>query len=278
MKININIDTNKKTGKLKYADVAFFIDRGDFLKDLSFLRRKWRINKLFNYNRYDDWRKKALTPTDKQRKAMDVAWKNFQKKWQISLGNIPSDKAREDWKKTHMLLPEWAFYFDIDKIRSKYNKPYYFHWIIRRILVCGEIRDEDYKTVSIYQIGAPFSSGWFTGLPIQAAALIAVNKETTENELLNIFHEFKKTPAENTYEKYLKISSFNKDTISNIKRNREWYWKNISNTLGGEGKSYLVIAKEEAKSREDRIHLYRDTIAKAIPVYKKILNRPLVET
>ena len=147
MKIKIDINTSVKDGKKRYADVAFFVDREDFLSDLVRLRKKWNLDKLFKYNQYDDWRKKTLTQTEKQKEAMSVAWKNFQKRWHISLGDTAPEQAKEDWIKAHKALPEWEFYFDIDKIRVKYHKPYYFHWIIRRALVCGEIRDKDYSRV-----------------------------------------------------------------------------------------------------------------------------------
>lgn len=278
MKIDIKIDADKENGKIKFADVSFLMDRNDFLQDIKKLRNKWSDNKIIEYKNYDNWRKTKLRPTEKQKKEMVVAWKNFQKKWSISLGDSPPKEASKDWKKAQMTLPEWVFYFDIENIRSKYQKPHYFHWILRRALVCGEIRDEDYKTVLIYQTGVHFSSGWFTGLPAQASAFIGVNKETREDELLNVFRKFKKSSAENTYEKYLGVSSFERDTIPNIKRNRKWYWQNLSKALGGEEKSYLEIAKEEAKNKEYNTYLYRDTIAKAIASYKKILNKSLVET
>jgi len=270
MKIDIKIDTDKENGKLKFADVAFLIDRNDFLQDLKQLRNKWTDNKVIEYKDYDNWRKIKLKPTKKQREAMAVAWKNFQKKWCISLGDLPPKEANKDWQKAHMLLPEWIFYFDIEDIRNKYKKPHYFHWIIRRVLVCGEIRDEDYRTVSIYQTGIHFSSGWFTGLPAQASAFIGVNKETREDELLKVFRKFKKSSAENTYEKYLGVSSFERDTISNIKRNRDWYWMNLPREMGGEGKSQLKISKYVYG--EEKGYRFVRSIGQAISRYNKILN------
>lgn len=212
--------------KKRFGDVAFLVDRNDFLNDLAEVRIKWDITELIPYESIHEWQDRALKANKEDNKKYQTAWDLFQDKWQLKVGDPILPESREEWWKVHRILPFWDFYFDINSLREKYHKPNFFHWIITRVLVCGEVRDKDYSTVSIIPFGASFSSGAFTGLPPSASALIQITKETTEDELLRVYRQFKKMPSQNTYEGSLfDGDAFNPDTISNIHRDREWYWQ-----------------------------------------------------
>lgn len=255
--VRIKIKDNKKFG-----NVAFLVDRDDFLKDLELLRSKWEIGNPIPYELADKWQQR-MRESKKATQEYRVAWDKFQKKWTFKLGKFLPPEARDDWWKVHRILPFWEFYFDVDKLRVKYHKPHFFHRIIAVVLIHGEIRERDYSTVTLIPFGASFSSGFFTGLSPSASAIIQVTKETTEVELLEVFHKFKKMPSDNTYEKSLfSGESFNPDTISNIERDRKWYWLN---------KGGLGYEKISQQAKSEGIVITWSAVRAAIKQYKNRL-------
>lgn len=80
--------------------------------------------------------------------------------------------------------------------------------------------------------------------------MIIINNSTTEKDLLTEFRNYK-------------LRHKIRDTISNIKRDREWYWLNKS------GLGYDKIYKLE---REKGNHLTEDAVRKAIKQYQKLLK------
>ena len=75
--IKIDIKDNKK-----YGEIAFLVDRGDFLKEVARLRDKWQIKHLYKPNHWYDWIKEL----QKQNKS-DIFWneiKSIRKRFNLT--------------------------------------------------------------------------------------------------------------------------------------------------------------------------------------------------
>ncbi len=96
--------------------------------------------------------------------------------------------------------------------------------------------------------------------------------EATEKEISETFNELKelvkKTASSNN-----PLTQQSSDTVSNIERDRVWYWKNQPKKKGGNGKSYYTIALEEKRQNKDRAYQYADTVRKAIKQYQQKLKQ-----
>jgi len=97
--------------------------------------------------------------------------------------------------------------------------------------------------------------------------------EATEHEVTEAFNELKET-VKKTAHSDSRLTQQSSDTVSNINRDRKWYWKNQPKEKGGEGKSYHTIALEvpEIKGNKDKAFQYADTVRKAIKQYQQKLK------
>lgn len=91
--------------------------------------------------------------------------------------------------------------------------------------------------------------------------------EATEEEVLQEFRHVKQTVKKSLDRDYppYEMKQPVSDTISNIKRDREWYLRHEK------GESYLSIAQEVVKDK-DKAYQYKDSVRKAIKQYEKKLN------
>ena len=91
--------------------------------------------------------------------------------------------------------------------------------------------------------------------------------EATEEEVIQEFRHMKQTVKKSLDRNYppYEMKQPVSDTISNIKRDREWYLRHEK------GESYLSIALEVVKDK-DKAYQYKDSVRKAIKQYEKKLN------
>lgn len=91
--------------------------------------------------------------------------------------------------------------------------------------------------------------------------------EATEEEVIQEFRDMKKTIKKSLEIEYPPqgLKQPISDTISNIKRDREWYLRHEK------GESYLSIAQGVVKDKE-KAYQYKDSVRKAIKQYEKKLN------
>lgn len=91
--------------------------------------------------------------------------------------------------------------------------------------------------------------------------------EATEEEILQEFRHVKQTVKKSLDRDYppYEMKQPVSDTISNIKRDREWYLRHEK------GESYLSIALEVVKDK-DKAYQYKDSVRKAVKQYEKKLN------
>lgn len=264
MEIKINIKDNKY-----YADVAFLLDRGDFLSDLKMLRKKWNLDKkLLPYTNVN----KTFPPTNAGLiNASGKVGISLEKKlsnlyYMDTLSLEEREKLLLDWKKSLRIDPSWDFYFDIKDLRNKYHRPYNFDRIIETALLHGIVENGDYITCELTilrheneflqyfedeEIAIKFS-------PL--SKMSDIRKVVTEN-IKGIRASYEKTVLGGKL-----FNVYKKTEI--IRMHRKWYWLNI------DGLSYEKIYTLES-SLENGVKVEPDAIAKAIQRYRDILSIPL---
>lgn len=92
--------------------------------------------------------------------------------------------------------------------------------------------------------------------------------EATEEEVIQEFRGMKQTVKKSLDQDYPPqgLKQPISDTISNIKRDREWYLRHEN------GESYLSIALEIVKEK-DKAYQYKDSVRKAIKQYESKLSK-----
>lgn len=162
MNITIN-PINIKIGNSKYfADVAFLLDREDFIGELSKLREKWGVA----FGKKTGVEKKILEYDSKKREFPFEKTSEIRKfrleadrlaiPYEKQLYNLyPRDelgKVRENVLKKYIkalrVSPEWDLFFDVRFLRRKFKRPHNFDNVIKSALLFGEVRDEDYSPCS----------------------------------------------------------------------------------------------------------------------------------
>lgn len=190
LKINIKIADD-----LKYANVAFLVDREDFLRDIQEIRANMGINGLIPYEGIKEWKHRGTK--EGSLTTMDAEGKEALKRW--------ADLTTA-----------------INTLKQKYHRGVHFTRVIECAILAGEIREDDYKR-SAYCESYPFSYEFNEqGLEIEEPMVaIFVNQETQIDEVTKLFNNDVKELLKNISagkQKYPRKSE-------NIKRDREWYWK-----------------------------------------------------
>lgn len=206
-RIEIKIDDDSK-----YARVAFLVDREDFLKDIKEIRIDLDISKLIPYEQTKEWLNKdrsegSLLTMDKKGKD------SFNKRWKFG-------KA-------------------VSNLKNKYHKGFHFTEVIAHAILSGEVREEDYNS-SVFCVDYPFSEEFFEAeLHIDDEPMVAifVNKDTQEDEVVDLF----KTKVKELFKQIAEREKQPPRTSSNIKRDRDWYWKHK------DGLSYQKILDQTSK-------------------------------
>lgn len=168
------------------------------------------------------------------------AIEDLRKKWNIK-SLSPSNKFK-DWQqklfdKGYRKYEE--FEIDIRDLRIRFNRPETFDEVISYALVCGEIPDEIYNS-TYYEVESGVLPERLQSKTTRVA--IYITPQSQQEDVLRAFSEVKKRifKARNDgYDAF--FSLYDKDEITNIKRDREWYWRNL------EGESYKKIAIAENK-------------------------------
>lgn len=246
----INIESDKRFG-----EVAFLVDRDDFIADVKKIRKKLGINKLLSRQEAEKlWNKQHPVPAGS--KTIYPFWKNSAIEKELEI-----DK-------------------DVKKLLKKYKKSWDFYNVIKYSISCGCVEDIDYADRPRIQgefliYGGEENKPCYYALPLprdkielfknintdikldETEAAIIVNPETKIEDLAACFRLLKKD-VEKNYPCWK-----TPDTISNIKRDRDWYWLKKKTGLGY-GKAFNLI--------ENRKGITHEAFIKAIQQYKKRLS------
>lgn len=255
-KIDILIKDNKEFG-----DVAFLVDKPAFLKAIDRLRKKWGLQQLISKDKFREWKYKLIDQREDKQKEQEVL-----KKQPIDhLSDADLEFLKEQIER---VMPDIDFECDVRDLRIEFNKPETFDDAIAYAIVCGVIPDGVYN-----------STYWATDLSIPtpirlqdrtSRVAIYVTPQSQKEDVLRVFKEAKSRvfkPRGDGYNPF--FSLYNKDEITNIKRDRDWYWRHLN------GRSYKAIAIEDNKSRlKDRywIEDYTEMVRKAVKRYQKALT------
>lgn len=242
--------TIKITDNWRYCLVAWLMDRDDFLVDLHNARKKLGIDdKLVDYVTVKEWFK---TEFEKQREKTPIK-RVFNQLTGKGGYLFPKTKSEELTAKLLMKYHKSPLYFDA----------------VRHAIVTGVVTDKEFARTAFCQVLPPdyqmidIEHG-ITNLvdhnqPVMA---IVISPETKLNEVVRVFRE--EVPyLRMEYEAgYLKAKQLAPDQISNVRRDRKWYW------MHEQGMSYKVIFDKEGKQELDDV----DGVIKAIKRYQNKLT------
>lgn len=230
-KIEILIKNNKDFG-----DVAFLVDKSEFLEAISKLRSKWRIKNLLPLNKFVEWEQKLFDEREIKQAEQQKLAKQLP-------SNISDSELEWLQEKVARVMPDVDFECDVRDIRIRFNKPETFDKAISYAVVCGTIPDGIYK--STYWRVDPSASPPLRLQDRTIRIAIYVTPQSQNEEVLQALREIRTRVFKDRNDGYTPFFSlYNKDEISNIKRDRHWYWENLN------GKSYQDIAISENKSKK----------------------------
>jgi len=246
MKIDIEIDDIRK-----YAEVAFLVDRNDFLLDVDQVRREIKLISMpYTFPNY---------PYKEANRFV-----SFYKNGQISV--CGASGLLEGFCIKKGLLNLYA----LDKTLGaatifakslviKYNRDRLYIPVILASILIAHIKEEDFRSTQMFAINRKVMQEEFKGLRDDEEIMtISVNRESTIDEVEDRFnfirkYYFKTMKTEdsdglnNIYED--KNRKKLADTMLNIKRDREWFW------LRKNRRSYRDIQKHYLEMNKKRITL-----------------------
>ena len=265
----IKIDDPKR-----FLDVAALVDRPDFITDILVLRKKWKINKPYLRKKGQSWNELPLFEEQIPKKGdilkrVDETEKSLQfMRDMFILKDQPEEdlkykeqvmrafRKKESWKR----FPDLYFRYDVMRLRKKYKKPPNFDQIIISTALYATVIQSDYKTCEI-GLFYPGDSLWQVFHETQPT--LTFYPLVTIDEVKTLFQKEGEKVLKKYQDKYLKGMMFDHDTISNVARDRKWFW------LKKQGLSYSQILK---KAYEEGERLTRDAVIKAIKRYSKLLT------
>lgn len=199
-------------GAWRYGLVAFLVDRDDFLKDIEEARQKLRIKKLL-----------LREAIEKRLEAKNIAL--TKRKY--------GDKAEA--LRFRLVAPN-KFDDIIIKLQNKYHKSNNFQNVIKFAIICGLVVEKDLENEKplIWAANSNTEKAQEAFFRFPQIAIV-VNPETNPDDVRSKLINFIKTGKQYSKEWVLP------DTVTNIKRDRIWYWQQK------EGMSYEEIRKKTKK-------------------------------
>lgn len=211
--------------KWKYAKVAFLVDREDFLKDIEQARKELGFSDLISYDKVDDWKEEE---SGKRRKS--------------------SIKGIRDIVLPFPYLDNLTY-----ELLRKYKKKGPFFQVIKYSILCGIVTDNEFSRTAFCYIDEYDS--------FDPHILIVITPDTRPQEIVEMFRKEIPNVIQN-YNRLTKSTTKKLDTISNIERNREWYW------LRRSGLSWSKLHKEVTKGG---LVISQDGIRDAVNEYEEHL-------
>lgn len=196
----------------KYANVAFLVDRDDFLTDITDIRASLNIIELIPYE--------------------DI------KKWKYS-GTKEGSLRTMDEEGKHAFNRTFKLSNSVYGLKEKYHRGINYTNVIESAIIAGEVREEDYNRTA-FCVDYPFSKEFYDQEFNIEEPMVAifVNQETQVNEVTKLLNNEVKELFKSISNREQKIPR----TSTNIKRDRVWYWKHI------DGLSYQKILNETPES------------------------------
>lgn len=279
-KIDIQIKDNKEFG-----DVAFLVDKPAFLKVVERLRKKWGFKQLITPDKFNEWKYGLFDKREGKLKEQEVLRK-------LPYDHL-SDADLDLWnEKIKRVMPDIDFECDVRDLRIEFKKPETFDQAIAYAIVCGVIPDGIYRS-TYYEIEIPTIPERLQDRTTHVA--IYVTPQSQQADVLKVLSEIKKRVFKGRGDGYDPFFSlYNKDEVTNIQRDRRWYWRNLQGqgphdiaVSDNKGVKYYEAAKNaindgnlDPSSKKykiyynhmERIRTYIATIKQALKRYKKALR------
>lgn len=166
--------------------------------------------------------------------------------------------------KAFAVMFDWPNLAEFMRIRHKVSKA--FCKIILSAIFCGEVRDRDLDTKPrfIDLRESQYYGETFYLDPYEQA--IVINPETEDREIVKKLNEYKKSVG-------------SPDTISNIKRDRKWYWRKKTGLSWSQLVQSVKINKEDVitlKGVRDAVNQYEHRLSLCDdPKWEPLDNRKL---
>lgn len=253
----------------KYGDVAFLVDRKDFIEDITKLRHKWKHYHILPLtNPQKSWSTFPWVFDKEQLKrymdaVIDTELSTQDLNTYRKMTTSEQKKYIKRCRDAQRSVPAIDFRYDIAAIRKKYKRSPNFDRIIAQVTLYNTVKDEDYITCEVQLIKSGVES--LLHLDDEKVAIV-VYPLATAKDIKTIADE-KLPQIMNEYQQqFIGASVFNPDTVSNVKRDREWYW------LHENGLSHSDVWKT-ALQKGDK--LSKDAVIKAVVQYRDRVNTEL---
>lgn len=235
--------------KKRFGDVAFLVDREDFIVDIMRLRKKWRLSdKLLRLTDKRNWSTFPWKLPDKKtyksykKKLPLIEKKIFDMNYMDKLGIKEREDLLKEYEELVRCIPSENFSWDIRELRKKYKKPPNFDRIIAKSLLYGIVLDSDYITVELKIVKPELDYIPYFKEPELNLIFYPLAK------LEEIQAKYKEGAQEliKEYEKYyIGGKVLDSDTVSNIYRDRKWYWIKKNRGIGTRKLHKLLMEKKE---------------------------------
>lgn len=269
--IKIKIDDVRR-----FTDVAFLVDRDDFLKDIQELRNKKGLKKEMPYDPNKYWgldsiwgitREQLFKHNDAVAPFEDILQNPNETQ---DLSYIQKRDLFKKYKKAQRILPGNAFEQDVQAIRNKYHKPPNFDRIIAHAVLYGEIREEDYVTA---EIDIDYPEVDIVDYDREPQVVIKIYPNISSKDIQDIFQGQVEDVLRRYQEEILGGQIPNYDTKNNVKRDREWYWMWKKERENGKGiYNRIIDSWNDSVKPEDQIYDI-NIIEQGVSRYLKFLKR-----
>lgn len=273
--VRIIIEDNKR-----YKDVAFLVDRDDFLEQIAIARNMFGIKLPL---RTEDtsaeiWLQHLSKEISNDVKLMEIK-KLFNNLYHSKNGEILITRAIERKREQNKKFKYSNLLFYITwRIALNFKLPTNYFEVIKMSIAFNLVSDLVYSNVK----GCIFSPFWFlpsvrsgrnipaekmAKLPVMDGIMFYFYPQATKKELHQAVDRYYDELVQE-YEDWFGSKDKEIDTVSNIKRYRHWYWKKK------QGKTYLQIAQEDKNHKNDPAD-FQETVRKGIKRYEKNLKKPI---
>lgn len=229
----------------KYAQIAYLVDRQDFIADVFFIRKKLNIVPTLHQliEKEEIKIRKAII---RQSVAASV--------FRVNTRSNVKEKSVDE------------YFHEFTNLLSRYHRPTYFYNVVKFAILSGEVWEKDLRdtvmpsggTLHGYNMWPSDSAVSMTLNPWEVA--IVIYPETKQTEVIELFKMIQETRGSNPSWKPFDTK------VNNIKRNRRWYW------LNKQGVGYQTLAKMEEKKK---IFIGWGGIRDSIKIYETNVSVPL---
>lgn len=264
--IKINVEDNRK-----HTQIAFFIDDDRFTKDILYYRQKWlQVNKPFLSRSFEEWfdsikdknkTRDELLRKDKEIEKMSLIAKDLNKQGKGG----ETERVVGELQTLFRKLPNLDFKGDIEEILIRFGIPSLCFKAIARALISNEINDSDWQFYDVILEPPHFEPDLRTPSRIiqEPYCAIILTPYLNKTQLGEIFERNKNKIVELYENSRYRYRTYSSDTVTNIKRDRNWYWLNKN------GMSYTKILNEVEHNRG----ITWGGISQAIRQYKRNLRK-----